>query len=1117
MISALLCGPRSAGAKVLSIPPLSEAVTATMPVVGGTCPPGATGNSVVQTSGNSSDFAKKSPGLVASPTFNTGSSTMTVWGLGWTSESDQFIWLASNYTATWVDGTGLQRTFYNLTPSSPTPSYAPPISSFVTLTAVTLSSGAPTVLREGDKEGTTLLFSVFESTRILRLSLLTDKNGNTVTYTRDAQGRLTKVTDIHGRFFNINYNAQGFVSQLADSGGRTSNYSYDAQGHMTSLAGPLGTTAYQYDSSNRMTKITYPNGGVHNYTYDAQGRILTENDGGGNDALSYSYYASSTVVTDALSRATLYRYTTRQGLKKLASLTDAAGGVTSYIYDASYNLASQTDPLGHVTQYQYDANGNTTLTQDPANGLTRSAYDPTFNLPTSLTDPLNHTTSLTYDPKGDLTAIQDPLTHVAQKSYDSMGHVTLDQDPLNEITRYTYDQTGTLASTVDPLSRTTNLTNDALSRVLKNTDPANHATNYQYDQASDLTQVTDAAGNVTQYTYSPGRDAKVMTQVKDALGHTTTFGYDDLGRLTSVTNALGQTKTSAHDAKGNLIQTRNARGQVTTYTYDSNDRLIKKTMVEGNITYAYDAAGNMTQASHYNGSSLQNTYDANNRLTQQIQTLPSGYGATLGYAYDAAGNRTRMTTPWGTFNYAYDAANRLTSITNPQSQTFTFAYDAAGRRTQLTYPNGIVTSYSYDNASQLLSITATRIADQVVASSISYTYDSAGNRTSMTDWAGAHAYGYDAINRLVSAAHPAATNLPVLTESFSYDALGNRLADAQLTGYTYDVANRLKQNSGFTYGFDTDGNLAVRTDTSTHQTSFGYDSANEQVAATMPQGANWSYSYDASGRRVGKSSGTASGQQFVYAVSGELLATLDSSNNPSFIYTSESRLGTPLAALRGDGSQFFYHADALSSVVAHTDQGGYPLDSIEYTAYGQAAIQSEQGAILARPASGDHLSHLGLEFDPETRTRRFGPRYFDPAIGQFTSEDPIGIQGGINLLGYASESPINKSDPSGLAAGPGTTTSPSIEALSPAPFALLNILHPLPAPNICPTSTNPRPQGRRGTLSRCLDACATGPGGVARTDFCNSLPAASRPACFQQLFNSETECRGYCFGAFGSQ
>jgi uncharacterized protein RhaS with RHS repeats len=41
-------------------------------------------------------------------------------------------------------------------------------------------------------------------------------------------------------------------------------------------------------------------------------------------------------------------------------------------------------------------------------------------------------------------------------------------------------------------------------------------------------------------------------------------------------------------------------------------------------------------------------------------------------------------------------------------------------------------------------------------------------------------------------------------------------------------------------------------------------------------------------------------------------------------------------------------------------------------------------------------------------------RYYDPATGKFTQEDPIGLAGGLNLYGFADGDPINFSDPFGL-------------------------------------------------------------------------------------------------------
>ena len=41
-------------------------------------------------------------------------------------------------------------------------------------------------------------------------------------------------------------------------------------------------------------------------------------------------------------------------------------------------------------------------------------------------------------------------------------------------------------------------------------------------------------------------------------------------------------------------------------------------------------------------------------------------------------------------------------------------------------------------------------------------------------------------------------------------------------------------------------------------------------------------------------------------------------------------------------------------------------------------------------------------------------RYYDPATGQFTQTDPIGIAGGLNSYGFANGDPVTYSDPYGL-------------------------------------------------------------------------------------------------------
>ena len=43
-------------------------------------------------------------------------------------------------------------------------------------------------------------------------------------------------------------------------------------------------------------------------------------------------------------------------------------------------------------------------------------------------------------------------------------------------------------------------------------------------------------------------------------------------------------------------------------------------------------------------------------------------------------------------------------------------------------------------------------------------------------------------------------------------------------------------------------------------------------------------------------------------------------------------------------------------------------------------------------------------------------RYYDPANGRFTQEDPIGLAGGLNVYGFANGDPVTYSDPYGLRA-----------------------------------------------------------------------------------------------------
>ncbi|MFQ5541714.1 MAG: hypothetical protein ACE5E2_02705, partial [Candidatus Binatia bacterium] len=202
------------------------------------------------------------------------------------------------------------------------------------------------------------------------------------------------------------------------------------------------------------------------------------------------------------------------------------------------------------------------------------------------------------------------------------------------------------------------------------------------------------------------------------------------------------------------------------------------------------------------------TYDPLSRLTQ-ADTGPTVAqpASTITYSYDKNGNRISMTDPQtGVTSYVYDALNRLSSLASPQG-SMTFSYDTLGRRTSLTLPNGATASYTYDAASQLTELLNT--IGTITISRFAYTYDAVGNRITRTTTNGISNYDYDDLNRLFNATQPDPVDpLQQLIETFQYDPVGNRTSSHLATGQIHDAANRLSEDSNFTYTYDANGNLA---------------------------------------------------------------------------------------------------------------------------------------------------------------------------------------------------------------------------------------------------------------------------------------------------------------------
>ena len=679
---------------------------------------------------------------------------------------------------------------------------------------------------------------------------------------------------------------------------------------------------------------------------------------------------------------------------------------TSYTYNGFGEVLTMTDPLGNVTTNTYDAHGNllTVTTPRPNSNTSASvttfAYDTKGEL-TQITDPLNHATTLTYNSAGLIATITDAQNHTTSYQYDARGNRTAVIDPINgsgHPTSFAYDIMNRLTGIAYPDGSSVSFGYDSRGRRTSVTDQNNRTTTYTYDDADRLTAVTDPANHTTEYAYDTESN---LLSITDANNHTTQFAYNARGWVTQTTFPSSLQESYGYDLVGNLTSKTDRKNQTIQYVYDALYRLTSKTYPDQtSVEYAYDLAGRVQQVSDPTGA-YGFAYDNMGRLigTSTQYAWLSGFNFQNAYGYDAASNRTSLTAPDGSVTaYGYDTLNRLNGLANTWAGSFGFGYDALSRRTSLTRPNGVNTSYSYDSVSHLLSVLHQAGANTLDGAS--YTYDSAGNRTSKSNYLNGvtSSYGYDLIYQLTQVTQGGST-----TESYTYDPVGNRLSSVGVPNYSYNSSNELTSSSNGSYTYDNNGNTL----TDAQGRSFTWDFENRLVQAVVPgqNGGTTTFKYDPFGRRIQKS-GPLGTTNYLYD-GPETIEEIDSSGNVLARY-SKGGIDEPLSELRS-GSSSYYEQDGLGSTTSLSSSAGSVANTYDYDSFGKLSAST---GTLTNP-----FQYTGREFDQETGIYQYRARYYDPSTGRFVSEDPIKFLGGVNFYAYVGNSSVNLIDPSGLQPG----------------------------------------------------------------------------------------------------
>lgn len=810
------------------------------------------------------------------------------------------------------------------------------------------------------------------------LSTITDRNGNVTTITRDSTNPIdvSKVTDPVGRSLTFQYDSTNRIISVTDPIGRKVSYTYNSMGTLatvTDLAGGVTTYDYENGAANQilLTSITDPRG-VQTVTniYDGFGRVIEQDTpDGGALTIAYTLLNPSiptspvlqTVVTDPLGRKTTYRFNPQQFL---LDATDPSGQSQNYQVESGSNLelAEKSNPSdasalpspGDVA-YTYDANGNVLTSTDALGQKTTFTYDPVYNQITSVTDANGHTSSFAYDGNGNLQTAADANGKATRFTYNSYGQVLTITDALGKKTTLAYDSAGNLTTVTDPLGHSGTIHYDAISRPVQATDALGQTSSVQYDSLNRVTQQTDPLGHTVSLAYDENGNLLSLT---DALNHMTSFTYDDLNRLLTRKTPLGKTDSRQYDLAGNLTQFTDRRGQVSKFAYDTLDRLIGESYADGNlVARTYDAFGRLLTVQDTAGGAFSYAYDLNNRLLGSAS--PTG---TIQYAYDPAGQRTaRQVAGQSPVQYGYDPDGRLLSAAMPQA-ALQFAYDDRDELTGITRANGVSSSFGYDDAGRLLSLAHTSGATSLYSQS--YTYDADGQRTGSS----------------TSSAQPLITQ-PVVN--------------------TYDAGNRLTKSGATTYAYDDDGNLISETGPS-GTTSYSWDTRGRLTAITTPIGKT-NFAYDFVGNLLAQTNGAGSPlHTYLLDDATNVVAESDNGGTPAAVLTGLG-IDDHFAFIPASGSPLYGMSDALNSTVEMTDGSGSVKSQFAYEPYGQTTAN---GGAYPFQYTGRVPVSSSLYY--------YRARFYNPILGRFISEDPIGFGGGINFYSYVNDDPEFFTDEVGL-------------------------------------------------------------------------------------------------------
>jgi RHS repeat-associated protein len=852
-----------------------------------------------------------------------------------------------------------------------------------------------------------------------------------VQYTYSDAGDLIEVQNRAGRVTRqFDYRNHMLVAHK-QPGGLESFYSY-------SLETPSGKVTRNWTNTGIDLRFAYAEG--QTTVTDRDGRVTV-----------YRYDADDyhTGTTDALGQ-TLTKELDADGLPE--RIIDQAGGERRLFYDGRGNPilikepdgsslqvsyhddfdlpVAVMDDLGHTTNFAYDARGNLTEHTAADGAVTRYVYD-TRGLPIRIIDANGGENRLAYTAAGLLSERTDCSGRRTRYRYDRHGNLIEQIDALDQHTRYGYDAEQRLMRIDHPDGAVEQFRYDPLGRLIGYTDPKGHETTYALDPEGRPTQRTNALGATLHYDYDRhGR----LTRLVNENGAAYRFDYDPLDRLKREQGLDGLVTDYRYDPVGNVIEKREhtdgAALRRTRYQRDAAGRLLEKHIAQGDAhsrtRYTYDPIGRLIQARNAD-SRIDLGYDPLGRILEEITTSPAGEQriahalrpprqphphraarraqpplALLRLRAPASDPprrrgalrlRARRPAPRDQPHPGRAAiAHRLRPARAHPPPVDRAARGGAGPRGQRRRRRHRRRRYRLHP----------RLQPQAAAPAAPLRLRPGGRAHRHRR----HPPRQQPLRLRRPRAHrpqpPAEPGGDLRLRPGAQSAAGHwrrRHRIRQQPGYIKD--NRLRVYQDKRYDYDHFGNLTEKRIGSHTRMQFQYDLEHQLTEAEVTRNGvtqTYSYAYDPFGRRIAKQDAFAT-TAFLWD-GNRLLAETRGRQTKTYVYEQQGFV--PVAQLDNEQVRY-YHTDHLGTPRELTDTEGEIVWEEVYATWGNTLKKVWQ----ARPAEPDQrldtqpLRFQGQYFDAETGLHYNRFRYYDPDVGRFVSQDPIGLLGGDNLYQYA--------------------------------------------------------------------------------------------------------------------